>query len=108
MSSPENDTVEYNDKLSIAEMRQNKARLSPDPAVHMETDWVCLNHFLKKSVFMALMDFEEVMRPTKRGGGQLPPPFTDASVEHASSTTREINEALILRIKIVYVKLPRR
>ena len=34
LSSPENDTVEYNDKLSIAEMRQNKARLIPGPAVH--------------------------------------------------------------------------
>ena len=51
LSSPENDTVEYNDKLSIAEMRQNKARLSPGPAVHMETVWVFPNHFLKKSVY---------------------------------------------------------
>ena len=50
LSSPENDTVEYNDKLSIAEMRQNKARLMPGPAVHMGTVGVCPNHFLKKSV----------------------------------------------------------
>ena len=50
LSSPENDTVEYNDKLSIAEMRQNKARLSPGPAVHMGTVGVFPKHFLKKSV----------------------------------------------------------
>ena len=67
MSSPENDTVEYNDKLSIAEMRQNKARLRPGPAVHMETVGGCPNHFLKKSVIMTLIDFEvtDVGVPTK-------------------------------------------